>query len=399
MASGKKRHPSRHKRKGATGKQVTIENLEHAVARAEHEHGPGPVRIRREVPQNVPSVIITDDPGNIPADADLIIEDTDPGGPGPLRITQRGRQPALEPAVLSPRPGELLDLHADLARRHAYPDPGLLRYYDKRIAQTTPGRTAASGRELAAIFARMLAQARTYQVTADMAQTVTAACRGGSPDFRVQPGMLPWPAGFAWLDWPLEYTAPDGQQGSYRAVSWGPGESSSALIAAWNPDETGRLVAVQSAPAPYGAIITDSRDITLPGRIGMIRFARTLWHFLSAEIAVSSPAPDVDRHARRRALRSLRHGEVHVVTLRRRKPLAPETDGHRVVHWSCRWPVNGFWRHVRRSPDHPLHHAVPDAAREHCTGCGMKVRFVPAFLKGPPGLPLKSERQLYKLKR
>jgi len=48
---------------------------------------------------------------------------------------------------------------------------------------------------------------------------------------------------------------------------------------------------------------------------------------------------------------------------------------------------------------HPLHHAVPDAAREHCTECGMKVSFVGAFTKGPPGLPWKQDKQLYRLSR
>lgn len=391
-------------------------------------------RGHREIPQQEPSVIITDSARNVPPGAGLVIEDPDPGDDGGrLRITH-GREegpltrqvleemgppgPAPEPRVVAPKPRQLLALHAGMAARYANPDPELAGSYDTLISQQQGEywygmfSTARDGRDWCGLVARMLSRARTYQVTADMSERVTAACQASSEDYTVEPAELPWPAGFAWADRPVACLDDWDRPGCFRVLTWGP-DGPGIRVVTWNwhadgklsrdPDlatwvgRMGGLTMTGSAGFAFGATVHGTQR---PGQVGVIRWARTLWHFLSAEIAVSASVP-VEAHARRRALRSLKHGEVHVITLRRKRPVTGETDpqAHRHVQWKCRWPVQGFWRHPRRSPDYPLHHAVPGPDREHCAECGMKVSWIGAFTKGPAGAPWKQDRALYRLSR
>jgi hypothetical protein len=176
----------------------------------------------------------------------------------------------------------------------------------------------------------------------------------------------------------------------------------------------GGLSMAHAISFPYNARLNATRDAQ--GRATQddtIRWTRTLWRVLSSEIAATRTSDHIERHVAKRALRSLKHNQVHVVTLRHRHYVT-EGNGHRDVRWTCQWPVNGFWRHVRRDEkwedDHverdgkgrrTRHHAVPDEYRENCAICGAPVSFVGTYVKGPPGAPWRdqSNRTLYKLAR
>jgi hypothetical protein len=126
-----------------------------------------------------------------------------------------------------------------------------------------------------------------------------------------------------------------------------------------------------------------------------------LWMFLGMDITATRQ-PLVARPARRRALRSLKHGEVNVVLLRR---LAHPDDGrpvsHREVDWSCRWVVQGHYRHLD-SYDQARHHAVAEHKGKEtvCGACGSRLTYVRPYVKGPDGAPLRAAGPtLHKLAR
>lgn len=106
--------------------------------------------------------------------------------------------------------------------------------------------------------------------------------------------------------------------------------------------------------------------------------ARRFYELPIAQIETTVP----DRHERRRRRRDGRpEGAVRVVTLR---PLAPrESEDSRDVSWSCRWMVRGHWR----KQYHPS-----DGSR--------RLRWVDPYVKGPEGLPLKTDRpRVYEVSR
>jgi hypothetical protein len=74
------------------------------------------------------------------------------------------------------------------------------------------------------------------------------------------------------------------------------------------------------------------------------------------------------------------------------------------VDWSCRWLVQGFYRHVRGEHGHK---PVPrwHGKQMVCETCWQKeaelvpVSWVRPHLRGPEGKPLKASQTLYKLAR
>jgi hypothetical protein len=166
---------------------------------------------------------------------------------------------------------------------------------------------------------------------------------------------------------------------------------------------------------PYNARLNVRRDAQ--GRATQddtIRWVRTLWKVLSSEISATRTTDHIERHVRKRALKSLRHGEVVVVTLRRKHYVSDGEGGHQARIYTCQWPVNGFWRHSRRDADweethierdengrRTRHHAVPDEFKECCGICGAPVSWVGTYTKGPAGAPWKDDanRTVYRLAR
>ena len=366
------------------------------------------------------------------------------------------REPG-DPAILALRASDVLDMHAQLTDLMARPTEEITRYYTRFLQQAisqaheSGGAEAArehwegmfwpatNSREWTSILARLLSQARTYQITAEMVEKVTAQYADdlATGEYVIDHDDLPWPAGFAWLDAPLTFTDKFGREGWNRVVTWGPEilqpgrrrvPGSRIVTFSWHDDHDGwwteesaagmlrqgGLAMAHAITFPYNARLNVTRD--RQGRATQddtIRWTRTLWRTLSSEIAATRTDSHIERHVAKRALRSLRHNQVHVVTLRR-KFYVTEGNGHRDVRWTCQWPVNGFWRHARRDEQwedthiehdengrRTRHHAVPDEFKENCAICGAKVSWIGTFTKGPPGAPWRdqSNRTLHRLSR
>jgi hypothetical protein len=131
--------------------------------------------------------------------------------------------------------------------------------------------------------------------------------------------------------------------------------------------------------------------------MGAFSWLHTLWMFLGMEITTTQRAP-VDRPTARRAARSLGHGDVSVVLLRRSCSQAEPTGEHKPVDWSCQWVVQGFWRHTRVPAGVEHHHPRP-GGRDGCRVCGEPIHWVKPHLRGPEDKPLKASDQLFRLSR
>jgi hypothetical protein len=362
-----------------------------------------------------------------------------------------------EPPVLQHlRASDVLDAHARLADTMARPPARLLEFFDAFVSDTLNKAGAAGGdwekvnrwagmfwpaqtaAEWCGVLARQLKNARTYEITAEMVAKThelyeTVAGRAGW----VEHDDIPWPAGFAYLDRPVAFTDrwgnviynrayswdvvylpyPEGKVPGVRVVSWSHPDDKDSY---WTPAATeimgqcGGLGMGNTVVFPFRQQITVEQLPGRPRQDSVPLWLRCLWIMLESSVSVTRTAghAEIGRPALHRARRSLVHGEVNVVLLRRSLTLPAEADGNNGSgrrNWTCRWFVSEFWRHVRRNHDfeeavdedgrvHP-HHAIPDAAREHCAVCGAKVSHVETYDKGPPGLPYKTDRQLYRLSR
>jgi hypothetical protein len=371
----------------------------------------------------------------------------------PPGFTHRDPDP---PLVMSLRAGEVLDVHARLAETMRRPPPALLKFFGVFISEALekahsegglPGAhstwagsfwPATSAPEWCGVLARQLVTARTYQVSAAMTGEVTGAyqaVRDRSPGPWVEQDEVPWPAGFAWLDAPLDfrdrwgraaYTRalswdvayldyPGGKRPGFRLVSWSHPADRDAYwseTVAEKMEASGGLAMGNSMVIPFGQRLYAQRYEGYPEPDNTAIWLKALWRMMETEIVTPAPAAEISHLARKRARRVSLKTDVHVILLRRRHTVTGDGPGHRDVHWTCQWPVDPFWRHARRDPawedaniEHDehgrrvRHHAIPGATRERCIICGAKITYVNSFVKGPPGLPWKHDRQLYRLAR
>jgi hypothetical protein len=364
------------------------------------------------------------------------------------------------PAVMSLRPGEVLDAHARLAETLARPPTRLIEFFDAFVQDTMAKAGSRGGEwekvnvwagmfwpaqsapEWCGVLTRQLKAARPYQVTAPMVDLVSEIYqRTMDEPTLITRDDIPWPAGFAWLDKANTFTDRHGNAIYNRAYSWDvvylPARDGSKApgirVISWShPDdrdsywtEAARTIMDQSGGLGMGntTVFPLNQEIQVekvsgqPLQDSVPRWLRCLWAVLESTVSATSQAGhgEISHHVRHRAARSLDHTEVTVVVLRRPVTLPAEGDGngYRRVNWTCRWFVDGFWRHGRRDADWEAqneeldektgrprrHHAIPDAAREHCVTCGMPVSWVASYDKGPPGLPFKQRRILHRLQR
>lgn len=347
-------------------------------------------------------------------------------------------------SVLVLRPEQVLDEQAKLRDRFSYPNEGLLHWLggfarvdanrDRREMMFYPHDPAESpleARRFAGAISRGLFSGRAYQVTSRMTDVLksvfTETLKGTE---HIEAAELPSESGFIWYDKPLELVERTGSMVSIRAISWGPqpvrrqlsdafGRKSSSVVSdgvriifwsrAGDPgdypeilqrqaDRLGDLQIDHCMVFPFGERFPDR---VRPGQAGTsaLHWIHVTWMLLGAEIAVHHRAP-LGRRSRKRLARSLEHGDVSVVTLRRTRAGSELEPGHRDVDWSCRWLVQGFWRHIERY-DGPRHRAAGDGDEHEprCTECRAKVTWVRPFVKGPEDKPLKQTRQLYRLSR
>jgi hypothetical protein len=265
--------------------------------------------------------------------------------------------------------------------------------------QLPPNQAAPA---LIAAMAGDLADARTYQVVPQMVQLASAVYRqqheGGQQMLPLEQAELPCESGFAWLDVPFDAFMPwagageGGDMGigmATRAVSWsvipmpGRGEGRGVRITDWGYDEECSLGGTMLWPKvpvvlPFG-----------PRAIGAADhgpwLAVVLWALFGMEITATERG-QLDRHAVRRAARSLDRQEVTVVRLRRARH--EDHPGHepRHVDWSCTWLVRGHTRHYNR-----VLKTGPNAGRTSA--------WVRPYIKGPDGAPLCIADVLYRLQR
>jgi hypothetical protein len=262
-------------------------------------------------------------------------------------------------------------------------------------------------------------------------------------------GVLPVPAGFAWLDSPWLAEKPgEGFWLPVRAVSWertvvtarsehgqpfappGLSQADAVRVVLWLliaddvafgswagaekrsakvANKVGQLVPQQIAVLPFGIRTSTRGGVTSNGR-ELIGLLHALWTTLgeklpkSRQVRASAPA------VRQRVQKSIRHGTVTIIPLREYDYVG-EPDGRHPQHrdWTCRWPVNEHYRHIDYYDDgtdergrRRRHSAVPalrsgavaDDDHDICAVCqanGQTIRITLVhgpFFKGPTGKPI-----------
>jgi hypothetical protein len=339
-------------------------------------------------------------------------------------------------------PRVVLDTQVSLHEQLKYPHHDVVRFYDEfyRRGQdyvndpdSGPETVASwswmfagitSGADLLAKVNKPLYSAEAYQVTAEMGEAVTAMyTETAAKTAYIREQDMPSPTGFVWLDEPAALLDYYHRRLVNQALSWGPQSREmdgqmwpGARITAWtridefsedDPEETiramrpfGELLLSYSVFVPFGQRLAVRDDPSDPIYDDLARWLHCLWLFMDTEIVVTRRG-EVDRSASRRAKKSLKHDEVRVVLLRRAAERGEPSGQHADVDWSCRWVVQGFDRHLGNY--HALgfrnHEARPLGPGRKCVTCGLPTTHVGAFIKGPPGKPLKNPQKLYRLVR
>lgn len=354
-----------------------------------------------------------------------------PGCPAPAGRSRQGvPMPAASVLIMQARllaalraPGQaataMMAAHARTSQVHAGKD---------RPSTATSLLTAGrSGKALCGAFARDLVTATTYQVTANMARVVHAACASDrSSVCGLHTEELPAETGFAWLDSPVRL-APHGAREpgedsfGIDAITWGVCTYDLDGTVVPGVQVTGWSGPSRPAPRTPGAARRHQAGTALPlmplltevtplghapagfqreGTLGIAHWVHVMWIFMSAEITSVRRDP-VARAYRRRAA-ALRQSEVNVVALRRARAAGDDSPGGpRDIEWSCCWPVQGHHRHTRLVPGAAPHHATPAGAdRGHCAICAAPISWVHGYIKGPEGMPLRvHDKTLYRLSR
>jgi hypothetical protein len=306
----------------------------------------------------------------------------------------------------------VLDHHTELHERLAHPSADLRQFFESfaRTADETvtevvghaPGRgnmmfyPFGATPEGAGLFTGALAHdlfdARTYQVTAEMVDLMEALAGHDQSQFTsVEPEEVPSPWGFAWFDRPWMATDRNDKTMAIRVMSWGtqhvqpgPGHGTDALRIAWwalsgDPDDFNADFDASDAREALGPLtLVHSETIVLGAKLGdrgLRLLAHLLFSLMEMEITSVSEA-EAGRPARRRAQRSIRHGDVRVVQLRR---ATHDTGAQRrgAVDWSCRWIVRGHRRRLANG----------------------NTTWIKPYIKGPDGRPLKASDVVYRLER
>jgi hypothetical protein len=157
----------------------------------------------------------------------------------------------------------------------------------------------------------------------------------------------------------------------------------------------GPLVMAYTGVQPFGVEFPGVGEDGIPEPL---HYIHAVWLLLGTEIAAAGRG-DVGRGTRRRVLKSIRHDQVTVITLRRPVHDRDTPGGQRDIDWSCRWIVRGFWRHLGGYGTIGHRHEGQGNGRGHCQACGGRVTWVRPYVKGPDDRPLKATQTLYRLSR
>lgn len=215
------------------------------------------------------------------------------------------------------------------------------------------------GRSSAELYAGFLDRGATYFVTSEVTPLLETA---GAQLPVVAPirEELPQPSGFVYFQTPIALMptvldedlqkaleaegSPNGTDNSLRVVQWAHHDEELVVIPYF-----GGMISITPFGTPLGAYHwkygeplpekTEARD-------EMARLLIAFW-LLSQQRIAQAHVRQIDRHARRRAVRAnfeVPEDGIRVVTLRR---LAPEPGAQAEpaeVDWSHRWIVGGHWR-------------------------------------------------------
>ena len=304
----------------------------------------------------------------------------------------------------------------------AHPSDWMIRYmlYPYKVGGQRP-RADWEAKFLAWV-ARGLFMADTYQVTTPMCEIAEAMYeQTAKVNGHIEAADLPSETGFLWLDKPFIRRDAKGETYGTRVVTWQPqslrrdggSPEDGVRITLWgdreddpdiaasarrNPEtlgELGPLLMVMSVVVPFGADFGSESDEGVPMPL---HYVHAVWMLAGIEVAATDRG-EVNRATRKRALRSIRHNQVTVITLRRGRHDDDREAGHADIDWSCRWLVRGFWRHRwgYGTIGHPHNgQPRPDGL---CVACGARITWVRPYVKGPDDRPLKATRTLYRLSR
>jgi hypothetical protein len=394
----------------------------------------------------------------------------------------RTREAAEAVIVRTRWPGDLVkDQHAWLEHHYRNPSGDLADYLafnirnslaqDHRTASMfwpvdlTSGADVPQGRQLAQLIARGLGDARSVQVESPMIAKMRAEQEARPTGTTVlDEGWLPCAAGFAWLDTPWLQELAAGYWLPVRAVSWErtaalassdhgaaglPADGLPAMIDSvrivlwllisddvafgrWEGEESraekvanrvGRLIPQQVVLLPFGARINMIGGRLRTNGEQLMGLVRTLWKYLGELLPKSRVVRPAAPAVARRVSRSLKHSELHIITLRQYDYIGePEPHFPSKIDWRGRWWVDEFYRHIDHYDDgadekgrRRRHQAMPaqrsgyvtDDDHDVCAVClanghAIRIALIHTFAKGPANKPFlrpSRERTLYKLAR
>jgi hypothetical protein len=334
-----------------------------------------------------------------------------PGPAGQVGITDDAGRQLFTLGSVKARPEEVIDVHLQLAARLQAPRPALVEFtqgFATAMADRASRRdayypcdpaTPQGAEQFLRHLAGQLRLARTYQVTrnmvtlaqqlfADAKQTVT----------RLEEAEMPSDYGFMWLDESPDAYDADGRKTATHVITWGrqgvpagggreerirpgvrltfwtlwePSAAGTAQVAAMR--ELGNLTFSHTVALPFGERFGPPAAAGYTDSIAAL--VHVIWMLMDMPVVTEQREAPLARPARRRAARTLKHGTVNVVTLRRAKR---DPSGEPApVRWSCRWIVQGHWRHYK------------DGTRT----------WIRPYLKGPDGLAIRDTSQLWRLSR
>lgn len=266
----------------------------------------------------------------------------------------------------------------------------------KRAARTGelfPGVSVGKDRESTPEAKRLLEEACRELVDADIFEVsspmvadvhrVSKVRRSGFPV--IQPYNMPSGSGYVFFDtrWPESIVGV-----RPRSITWSrcklqhKDEAEEALLV---------ILLAHGVEKMYAEILPLGEDKVdeayQSSRRGLMPTARliwSLWMMVNSELAATRKVR-YDKRRVPRPLRNVSHGEIHVVTLRRRR-----LDGeiqHRDVDWQCSWDVKAHYRHLEKYAPITHHRATPSRDdRGLCYICGKRITLIGTYTKDPAGL-------------
>ena len=274
-----------------------------------------------------------------------------------------------------------------------------LRVPDEGWREVPAPAAAARREEIAAEQLRLLSEATTWMVAAEMVDLVSHASRSMPPEPILRTD-LPAPKGFAFLEKPfVARDEVDGQEVrlNHRAVHWYVDEGDRVVVQSYSGREDG----------VFGADVEGMERVALSvGSPPLVVGFRYDWRFGEPTWDPDGASPQIDRFVKAlwaisaqtiakvetmssRASRrdAVRHplpdaGGVRVITLRQLRRPVPEDQSVAEVDWKHRWIVSGHWRN------------------QYLPGSGThRQQWIHPYVKGPEDKPLLVRDQVVYVRR